>query len=109
MSIRTDRLKQLRENHGWTQQDLAVKCGVTKVQVHRYETGSSIPPSDKLKLLAELFSVTSDYLLGLIDSAAPYALPEGKSLTDEERGILEIYRREGWPGVVRYGAERLIK
>ena len=109
MSIRTDRLKQLREHQGWTQQDLAIKCGITKVQIHRYETGGSDPPADKIKLLVKLFGVTADYLLGLIDSAAPYALPQDGNLTQEERDILEIFRRESWSGVIRLGAERLSK
>jgi transcriptional regulator with XRE-family HTH domain len=109
MGIRTDRLKQLREGIGWTQQELAQKCGITKVQVHRYENGSSVPPADKLKLLAELFNVTSDYLLGLIDNSAPYAIPGKSALSIEEIKILETFRREGWPGVIRLGGERLTK
>jgi len=109
MSIRTDRLKQLREHQGWTQQDLAVKCGITKVQIHRYETGGSEPPADKIKLLVRLFGVTSDYLLGLIDSSAPYGLPKDGNLSVEEQVILETFRGSGWLGVIKLAGEHLSK
>ncbi len=107
MGIRTDRLKYLRESRHWTQQDLAEKCGIGSLQIHRYETGISDPPLDKLKSLAGLFGVTSDYLLGLVDSAAPYGLPQDQALTGEELVILETFRRDGWLGVARLSVDKI--
>ena len=34
--------------------------------------------------------------------------PDG-TLSDEERIIVETFRREQWPGVIKLGAERLAK
>jgi transcriptional regulator with XRE-family HTH domain len=71
MGIRADRIKQLRESRGWTLQELGNKCGVSKGQAQRYEVGDSEPPADKLRLLAEIFNVTTDYLIGLVDNPTP--------------------------------------
>jgi transcriptional regulator with XRE-family HTH domain len=109
MGIRTDRLKQLREARGWTQEELGDKCGVNKVQIHRYETGITEPSVEKLKQFSELFNVTTDYLIGTVDSPAPYAMPHGSGLSDDERLMLETFRRDGWIGVLRIVTERLSK
>lgn len=82
-------------------------CGVNKLQVHRYETGVTTPPADKLKRLAEVFGVSSDYLLGLVDD--PKVLWRDPLLNNDERAVIDTLRREGWPGVIRLGAERLSK
>ena len=82
-------------------------CNVTKLQIHRYETGVTDPPSDKLKRLAELFRVSTDYLLGLTDD--PTVLWRDALLSDDERIVIDTLRREGWSGVIKLGAERLSK
>jgi transcriptional regulator with XRE-family HTH domain len=109
MGIRTDRLRKLRESKGWTQQELSIKCGVAKLQIHRYETGITEPTADKLLKFSEIFNVTTDYLIGAIDSPAPYALPQDAGLSDDERLMLETFRRDSWVGVLRIVAERLSK
>lgn len=107
MTVETDRLRQLREVRGWTQQELADMCGVNKLQVHRYETGITAPPADKLRRLAEVFGVSSDYLLGLTDD--PQVLWRDPLLNDDERAVIDVLRREGWPGVAKLSVERLTK
>lgn len=107
IALRTDRLRTLREQHGWSQRELARRCGVSDAQINKYESGQTDPSSTYLKLIAEQLNVSTDYLLGVTDD------PQGHygdgQLSDDEHAMLQIYRREGWPGVFRFGAERLAK
>jgi len=107
MAIGLKRLRQLRESRGWTQQQLGSMCDVNKLQIHRYESGINDPPTDKLKRLAEVFGVSSDYLIGLTDD--PHVQIREPALSAEERIMVEIYRREGWIGIARLSVERLAK
>ena len=59
------KIKQLRVQRGLSQTALAKQLGVSKSVVSSYETGVHLPPYDMLIQLAQLFSVSTDYLLGL--------------------------------------------
>mgnify|MGYP000104853862 CR=1 FL=1 len=48
------RLRQAREQAGFTQQDLAKKLGVTKNAISNYENGVSSP---KWEILVEIFDI----------------------------------------------------
>jgi transcriptional regulator with XRE-family HTH domain len=66
------RLKELRNKLRWTQKEVAAKIGLQLSQFNKYEAGMHIPPADKLILLAELFSTTTDFLLtGSVTDAQP--------------------------------------
>ena len=60
-----ERIKALREQFGFTQDELAEKLGTTKQTIYKYETGviTNIP-SDKIEEMAALFGVTPSYLMG---------------------------------------------
>ncbi|GAB3872604.1 helix-turn-helix domain-containing protein [Kibdelosporangium lantanae] len=45
------RLREWRERAGLTQQDLAEKCGLSRFQISRWETGSAKPDVRSLPLL----------------------------------------------------------
>ena len=60
-----DKIKALREAKGWTQADLARKLGITRNGVNSWEQGLSTPSPACLVDLATVFSVSTDYLLGL--------------------------------------------
>ena len=55
------RLKQLREERGWTQQTLAGKAGVSQSTVAGVETGAQLPGATLLGRLSELFRVNLDF------------------------------------------------
>ncbi len=46
-----------------SQQQLAEKSGVYYKSISRYELGTSIPPADALKAMADILGVSADYLL----------------------------------------------
>ena len=59
-----DVLRELRTKSGLSQDDLARKVFVTRQAVSRWETGETVPNTDTLKLLSELFGVSINALLG---------------------------------------------
>ncbi len=60
-----DRIKELREARGWTQAELARKLNMTRNGINSWEQGFSMPSPPNLVELAKLFSVSTDYLLGV--------------------------------------------
>ena len=58
-----ERLKQLRTERGYSQEDVAKLIGVGRTTYLKYENGDN-KPTRKLKELSALFGVTTDYLLG---------------------------------------------
>lgn len=68
MQTTGQKLLALRKQKGYTQDDIAEKIGVSRFTYFRYENDLRIPSSDTMKMLSEIFDVSSDYLLGLEDS-----------------------------------------
>jgi len=66
------RLKDIREDNDLLQKQIAVILGITRQQYGLYETGERNLPIDKLYKLAEFYSTSADYLLGLTDEIKPY-------------------------------------
>lgn len=64
-----DKIKMLREVKGWTQAELARRLGITRNGVNSWEQGLSMPSPAYLVDLAGVFSVSTDYLLG-VDAGA---------------------------------------
>ena len=64
-----DRIKNLREQKGMTQAELAKQLGITRSSVNAWEMGISVPSTQYIVELAGLFKVSTDYLLGLNTSA----------------------------------------
>lgn len=60
-----NRIKYLREQKGFTQSDLAKKLNITRSSVNAWEMGISVPSTQYIIELATLFSVSTDYLLGI--------------------------------------------
>ena len=58
------RLKQLREEKGLKQKDVASITNVTTSAYGFYEQGKRVPPPEVLIRLSKLFEVSIDYLLG---------------------------------------------
>ena len=58
------RLKELREEKGYLQKFVADKIGVRSNTLSGYENGTRSPDPDLILKLAELYEVSTDYLLG---------------------------------------------
>lgn len=59
-----DVIYELRMKKGLSQEELAEKIFVTRQAVSRWETGETIPNTETLKLLSQLFNVSINTLLG---------------------------------------------
>ncbi len=64
MDILQNRLKSLRKENKFTQEDIAKKLNMTTSGYGYYEQGKNKPPLEILQKLASLYSVSLDYLLG---------------------------------------------
>lgn len=60
-----DKVKLLRESNNLTQNDVAKRLGITRSSVNAWEMGISVPSTMYIVELARLFSVSTDYILGL--------------------------------------------
>lgn len=58
-------LKTLRLRNNMTQAQLSQKLDLTKSVINAYETGLRLPSYDVLIHIAQIFNVSTDYLLGL--------------------------------------------
>jgi len=66
-----NRIRQLREERGLTQEQLGKILNVQKAAISKYEKGRTLPDSESLKKLAKFFNVSADYLLCLTDTREP--------------------------------------
>lgn len=60
-----DKLKDLRVCKKMTQKELSNRLGVSKSVISSYESGTRFPSYDVLIKIAQIFNVSTDYLLGL--------------------------------------------
>ncbi len=61
-------LKQLREDNGLTQSDIASILGISRGLYSQYEIADKIIPIQHLNTLSNYFLVSIDYLLGFSNS-----------------------------------------
>ncbi|MFJ9462116.1 helix-turn-helix domain-containing protein [Viridibacillus arvi] len=76
MSVFAERLKKCREdkkriNPNFTQGFVADKVGVARTTYTAYENGTKTPPIETVSIIADLFGITTDFLLGRSDSPTP--------------------------------------
>ncbi len=63
-----ERLKELRSEKGLTQQRTAELLGLTRTRYSLYELGVREPSIELLKVMANFFNTTIDYLVGYSDN-----------------------------------------
>ncbi|MBQ7364393.1 MAG: helix-turn-helix transcriptional regulator, partial [Clostridia bacterium] len=64
-----EKIKYLREAHHMTQSELAKKIGLSRSGVNAWEMGITVPSTLYIVKLAQMFHVSSDYLLGIPESS----------------------------------------
>lgn len=57
-----ERIKSLREERGWTQEELAKKISIGQQYISKYESGKAFPSFKTLEKLADAFGVSVDFL-----------------------------------------------
>ena len=92
-----DNLAMLRRIHGYSQEEIAEKIGISRQAYSKWELGQTIPDVEKCSLLAEVYGTTVDSLIrtketegiGMVPPA-----PKGKniwgSVTINDRGQIVI-------------------
>ncbi|MBQ9859164.1 MAG: helix-turn-helix transcriptional regulator [Clostridia bacterium] len=63
----TIRMRNLREDHDKTQQQIATVLGTSQTMYARYERGANEMPIRHLLTLCDYYKVSADYLLGRSD------------------------------------------
>ena len=84
------KIKEIRENLGLSQKELAKLLGVSPSNVYNYENKRTEPSVDMLKKLSTILDVSVDELLGL-DNNGVIPTP-GFPLSEEEKAIIKAYR-----------------
>ncbi len=96
--MRGDRLRQLREQFGYTQTQLAKMVNVSMRSIRNWEANAA-PGGESLVELAQVFSVSTDYLLGLVDDPTPNG--HNNALSDHESMVLSALRRGDQIGAIK--------
>lgn len=65
------RIRDLREDHDKTQQNIADILGTSQTMYARYERGASELPIRHLICLALYYNVSMEYIVGLTDDKTP--------------------------------------
>ncbi len=73
------RIINLREAKNWTQIELGRKLNLDKSTMNKIESGARKVSTNELEKIADIFNVSTDYLLGRENKQ--YELPESKSQT----------------------------
>lgn len=67
-----NKLHELRAGKELTQKELGMMLGKTSATISDWEKGKAKPSIDELSQLADIFQVTTDYILGRITPYAPF-------------------------------------
>ncbi len=84
------RLRDLREDHDFTQKQVADKLYMHTTQYRRYESGERTVPLDTAIALCRLYNVSLDYLAGISDFDTGIC---ESSISQEEKMLITNYRR----------------
>lgn len=92
--ILADKIIENRKKNGWSQEELAEKLGVSRQSVSKWESAQAVPDMKKILQLAEIFNVSTDYLLK--DEIEDIERPEGSVYNDdyEEETLRKVSMEE---------------
>ncbi|MCD8383142.1 MAG: helix-turn-helix domain-containing protein [Clostridiales bacterium] len=66
------RIRDLREDHDYTQEYVAKRLGTSQSMYARYERAANELPIHHLLTLCDLYRVSADYILGRTDQPESY-------------------------------------
>ena len=70
--LKYGRIRDLRNDRGLTQEDVAKILHISQNTYSQYEIGTTRYPLDAVVTLAEFYGVSVDYLVELTDDPKPY-------------------------------------
>ena len=85
-----NRIKELRQEKGILQSDLAKLLKMGQATISNWETGRHEPDQDALREMSNLFDVSIDYILGNTDIKKPLTSEDMSGLTEKQIKILEM-------------------
>ena len=77
------RFKLLLEKNNLKPAEISRKTGISESILSRWKTGKSNPKMDKLKIIADFFHVSVEWLAGYDNSNEPYEYQVTISFVDE--------------------------
>ena len=87
-------VKTLREQAGLTQAEVARQLGISRAGVNAWEMGLSVPSTPYVVELAKKFGVSTDYLLGMEDTATISVKGLSQKQVTALMGIIECFKKE---------------
>lgn len=85
MKTMSEILKELRNEKGVSQKEVAKNLNTTDVTIGRYENGDREPKGEMLYALAKYYDVSVDYILGYSDKKKPLT-----DLSDKHKKAIEL-------------------
>ncbi|MDY5700888.1 MAG: helix-turn-helix transcriptional regulator [Lachnospiraceae bacterium] len=79
----SERLRELRQNKGLSQSQLADALNISKSAISMYELGKREPDLETLEGIADFFNVDINYLIGKEDGSMYYLDPEAAEIAQE--------------------------
>lgn len=107
-----DRIRELRTAAGHTQDDLAALLDKHRQVVSYYENGTRTPNLNELITIAKEYNTTTDYLLGLSDTATTdtdiKAICDYTGLSEESINILYDFNKNDFIDILEFANELVI-
>ncbi len=69
MSVFAERIRELRDTQGLTQDAIGKVIGKSREAISKYEVGEHEPDLVVIAALAKYFDVTADYIIGITDDS----------------------------------------
>lgn len=95
-----ERIYNLRKKSGLSQEEFADKLGVSRQAVSKWETGQSVPDSEKASAMARFFGVSLDFLVNGEDTAGARqpvtAETENTQAVEETAPAQPAKKKPGW-------------
>ena len=89
----SERLRNAREDKGYTQQQIADIMGITKSTYCGYETGKRQPDVFKIKQICKILGVSGDVLLDTTFGNLNKNAPDEPKLTEGEELLIRLFRQ----------------
>lgn len=93
MNVFSERLRQILDRRGVSQDWLARQIHATPATVSRYLTSDRVPRGENVAAVSSALNVSADYLLGLIDDECTMKRDRRSGLDVEVSLLVSCYRK----------------